>query len=191
MQEVSGGRVWLGGRRRARVGSFLLDKQPVTNRDWWAFMRVTGAQRPPWMVRPGFGDVDQPVVGITLAEAAAYARWAGKRLPTEVEWVRAARGDDDRPYPWGHAPSEASRAHFGRGAGGGPSRVGETQRAAGAGPFGHRDLAGNVWEWCRDGAVRGGFWGSPDPAIAHRLTPPAGQVSGGFGLRCARTVWWW
>ncbi|PKN58593.1 MAG: hypothetical protein CVU56_04945 [Deltaproteobacteria bacterium HGW-Deltaproteobacteria-14] len=186
MLPVPTGRVRLGAGRRRRVRGFQLDARPVTNGDWEAFVQATRARRPPWMYRPGFGDPERPVVGVTYDEARAYACWAGKRLPSEAEWVRAARGDDARAFPWGNAAASAARAHFARGARGGPAPTGVDVRPEGRGPWGHADLCGNVWEWCEGGALRGGFWGSAELGIDLRLAERPDIGSGGIGFRCAR-----
>ena len=142
------------------------------------------------MYRRGFDEPEQPVVGVTMFEAIAYARWAHKRLPTEAEWLRAARGDDDRPYPWGDVPPDPSRAHFAQGSHGAPAPViAEPElpvRQAGAAPFGHVELVGNVWEWCTGAVLRGGFWGSADPTLDVRLEERPDRVTAGIGFRCAR-----
>ncbi len=178
---VPSGKVVLDGRR-VRVRSFRLDARPVTNGDWQAFVAATGHDRPPWMYRPGYDDPEQPIVGVTWHAAAAYARWAGKRLPTEAEWLMATGVADGRRYPWGEREPNARLAHFGQPRAGVPDI---STRSEGSGPYGHVDLVGNVWEWCADGSVRGGFWGASDVPIDARLTPSPSQVGAGFGLRCA------
>jgi formylglycine-generating enzyme required for sulfatase activity len=105
---------------------------------------------------------------VSWEDARAFCAWAGGSLPSEALWERAARGDDARTWPWGDEPPTAARACH---AETGPAPVGD--RPDGAGPFGHLDLAGNVWEWTsssyapypydgrdRDGArvVRGGSY---------------------------------
>lgn len=90
---------------------------------------------------------DYPAVSVTWGQANAYCTWADRRLPTEAEWERAARGDDFRNYPWGDEPPSEVYANFNR-------LVNDTSRvgsyAAGASPFGALDMAGNVWEWVAD-----------------------------------------
>ena len=143
---VPRGRAVIGGRR-VRVASFLLDVHPVTNQDYLEFLsaapRRRRVERPPWMFRPGFGEPDMPVVGVTYADALAYARWAGKRLPREVEWEKAARGPDGRRYPWGErwedgACPEAQSHDVPAAVGACPNR---------ASPYGVQDLIGGVFEW--------------------------------------------
>jgi formylglycine-generating enzyme required for sulfatase activity len=87
----------------------------------------------------------QPISSISWDDAVGYCAFVGKRLPTEAEWERAARGDDGRRYPWGDEPPTRERAVFGEGS---TAEVGS--RPAGRGPYGHLDLAGNVWEWVAD-----------------------------------------
>ena len=138
------------------------------------------------MHRRGFDDPEQPVVGITYKEARAYARWAGKRLPTEAEWIRAARASQAKPYPWGDATPQQGLAWVDNGPKGAPAVVSNSrERLGGAGPFGHRDLIGNVWEWIACGRLKGGFWGKGGFDIDDRLEDKKDRVSAGYGFRCA------
>lgn len=181
MLRVRGGRALLPGGVRRRVGGFWLDTHPVTNAEWLAFHQATGAPCPPWMFRPGWEDPTQPVVGVTLAEATAYARWARKRLPRELEWARAT---GLAPYPWGDGTPSAKRAAFGHKPGTPPEGIGG--RPEGAGPFGHHDLVGNIWELSAEGLACGGFRGSDDPKSALRIRLKPDERSAGVGFRCAR-----
>jgi len=186
LMAVPGGRVKDAAGRRRRVAPFELDVRPVTNGEYLLFAQETGREMPQWMFRAGFDDPRQPVVGVNHADASAFARWAGKRLPTAKEWLRAARGNDTRAFPWGEGYPEAGHAHFDQGQRGGPAQVIDgPERPGGAGPFGHLDLAGNVWEWCSDGVLLGGFWGSKQLCLDEHLQPIPADTSAGYGFRCA------
>ena len=160
------------------VDPFWMDIYPVTVQEYARFLRETGAPEPRYWRDPQYNGPDQPVVGITWAEARAYALWAGKDLATEVQWEFAARGKDNRKYPWGSLPPDPTLCNYGDNLGM-PSIVSMHDR--GATPDGIQDLAGNVMEWTRDPfvpyavarkasdngapesprkAVRGGCWNS-------------------------------
>ena len=95
-----------------------------------------------WSVEPGFAS--HPAVEVSWFGARDYCAWRGRRLPTEAEWEKAARGDDRRPYPWGGQAPTADRAVFGRTYNATRPTAG---RPLGAGPHGVEDLLGNLREW--------------------------------------------
>ena len=91
-------------RNKVYVKPFYIDRYEVTNRQYQAFVKVTGHNAPGGWNGTHYpeGQGDYPVTGMTWQDAKAYAEWAGKRLPTEMEWEKAARGADGRLYPWGN-----------------------------------------------------------------------------------------
>jgi formylglycine-generating enzyme required for sulfatase activity len=181
-----------GPRREVTLATFALDRTEVTQAAWERCVDA-GACTPPAGVFEPRAWCRHPVVGVTWAQADGYCRWVGGRLPTELEWEKAARGDDARTHPWGDAPPTCERASFAD-CGGEVAAVGATP--AGASPFGVLDLAGNVREWVADAGpaghptrgIRGGA--SHDDAADLRITRRAfGDVAvtdGGLGFRCAR-----
>lgn len=124
---------------------FYLDVCPVTNAQYAAFVAATGYQPRQWKSPQGGREL--AAVNLSWEEARLYAEWAGKRLPTEAEWEKAARGPDGRTYPWGNT-FDARRASV---LGNDYNRVSPVgQFTAGASPYGALDMAGNVWEWVAD-----------------------------------------
>lgn len=151
-------------RKVVFVDAFYIDKFPITNSQYKKFIDETGAKLPFFWNNERFNKPLQPVVGVSWSEAVAYAKWAGKRLPKEKEWGKAARGIDGREYPWGNMKPDHTMAVFNLDPNSGaPAAVGD--RKEGASPYGCYDMAGNVWEWCEDWyeegkyrVVRGGSW---------------------------------
>jgi len=137
------------------IPAFYMDRHPVTNRQFEHFARETGYHTTSelrraietWKSHCRPGKENHPVVCVSWFDAVEYAAWAGKRLPTEAEWERAARGCDGRPWPWGHDPAPGClncwESH----------QEGTTDvlsYPAGRSPFGIYDMAGNVREWTGD-----------------------------------------
>lgn len=132
-------------RREVTLPAFWIDRHEVTNAQFAAFVAAT-AHRPAggWAPAPP-ERARRPATRVSLDDARAYARWAGKSLPTEEQWEKAARSPDGRPFPYGSqvVPTHQNLKAFGL-------RdlldVGSFPR--GAGPYGALDLLGNAWEWC-------------------------------------------
>lgn len=127
---------------RMRVEAFWIDRVEVTNARYATCVEAGACFLP---VGPAFGEAtkaDHPVTIVGWDQATAYCGWVGKRLPTEAEWEKAARGPDSRRYPWGCC-FEPGRANAGYTAGTAP--VGSYR--GGASPYGVLDMAGNVSEW--------------------------------------------
>jgi formylglycine-generating enzyme required for sulfatase activity len=137
------------------VGAFLLDVSEVTNADYGECVKA-GACRPADTLVGSklthgmpeeFRKPEHPVVGVSWSDAKQYCEYRGKRLPREAEWERAARGSDGRRYVWGNDEPEPKR----HGVFGGQATTRPVRGyPEGRGPYGHFDLAGNVWEWVDD-----------------------------------------
>jgi len=136
-------------RQEAFIDSFNIDIYPVTNTEYKEFVDATGHEPPRTWEDGTFpeGMGDHPAVWVNWYDAQAYAEWAGKRLPTELEWEKAARGSDGRTYPWGDT-FDAARCSSRESAVKGTSPVGSYPE--GVSPSGAFDMAGNVWEWTVD-----------------------------------------
>jgi len=137
-----------------QLKGFWMDKFEVTNGMYKLCVQAGTCEPPQRSISEGrksyYGNDefnDYPVVYVTWFQAANYCKWAGRRLPYEAEWERAARGDDLRIYPWGDERPDSSRGNFNYFAGD-TTRVGTY--AAGISPYGVYDMSGNVAEWVQD-----------------------------------------
>jgi formylglycine-generating enzyme required for sulfatase activity len=136
-------------QRQVFVDTFLIDAYEVSNDQYAAFIQATGHPTPSgWKDRfYPLGQAKFPVTGITWSDASAYAAWLGCRLPTEVEWEKAARGTDGKTYPWGNqfiaAACNFSGSKLGR-----PAQIGTY--IGGRSPYGVYEMAGNIAEWVAD-----------------------------------------
>ena len=201
------------------TSAFFLDRTEVTNGAYAEFVAATQHKIPQnpydpvglsvWLPDGTFpiSITDHPVVNVTWDDAVAYCAWRGKRLPTEAEWERAARGDDGRIWAWGNdwRDDAANTKESNRGI---TVPVGTLD---GAGPYGTQDLGGNVWEWTssvalpypynptdgrespnerRGRTMRGGSW-LDDKLAAHTTGRNSFQPDGtnvNIGFRCAQSV---
>ncbi len=140
-------------RHQVWLDAYSMDLYEVSTAQYARFLAA--AKRPaPWQWETVNLSMhgDRPVIGVDWEDAEAYCRWAGKRLPTEAEWEKAARGTDERLYPWGNQTPTPSLANFALGARFSYHQVlmpvGHYKQ--GASPYGLYDMAGNVWEWVQD-----------------------------------------
>ena len=140
------------------LNAFYIDVYPVTNAQYRKFIEATKYPEPQYWNDKEFNQPNQPVVGVSWYDAMAYAEWAGKRLPTEAEWEKAARGGlVGKKYPWGDEVPDDKRANFY------PSHVRKTTPVGSYLPngYGLYDMAGNVREWCLDEYQRAFYKRSP------------------------------
>jgi len=156
-----------------KVDSFLIDKYPVTNAQYYEFLQSTG-YRPVDTTRYlrnweldiyKQGQEKYPVVYLSYEDMRAYAKWAGKRLPTQAEWQLAAQGTDKRKWPWGNEfHGTLCNNAFNK-----PTPVDAFSK--GASPYGVNDMVGNVWQMTNDlyfngsyyfSVIRGGSFYQPD-----------------------------
>ena len=148
------------------LDNFYIDRYEVAWHDYFQFVAAKGYHRKEFWTPEGWNFIQNrqmegpvsydllfphslvhPIAGVSWYEAAAYAKWAGKRLPTEAEWEKAARGTDGRLYPWGQRidftrfADKNSVTYYNLSVGSFPTN---------ASPYGVFDMAGSVWEWTAD-----------------------------------------
>ncbi len=139
-------------KHRVWVDTFYMDKFEVTNLQYLRFVKATGHPKPPFINDSTLNKPDQPVVGVSYWDAISYAKWAGKRLPTEAEWEYAARGGlNEKEFPWGDEPpyQKCNYAPHGNLEADGYKYTAPVGKFP-PNNFGLYDMAGNVWEWCND-----------------------------------------
>ena len=207
MVRVPAGEFLYGDSRQRKVlPEFWIDRTPVTHGDYKQFIDANPEYPVPYVdsdwtklynwdrqARTFPPDkADHPVVLVSWHDAVAYADWAGKTLPTEEEWKKAARGTDGRAYPWGN-DFDKSKCNTSESGIGGTTPVGRYS-PQGDSPYGCADMAGNVWEWTASDwsstskakVLRGGSWSGGDrrARAADRNYYDAGGRNGYIGFRC-------
>jgi formylglycine-generating enzyme required for sulfatase activity len=189
------------------IPAFYMDRYNVTNREFAAFVKAANYHpADDHNFLKDWKDDDRPVTWVSLEDARAYAKWAGKRLPHEWEWQYAAQGLDGRQYPWGNAWCDecAAKQEHGRELRG--PEPGDAH-PKGASPFGVMDLIGNVWQWTdefqdshtRAATLRGGGYYRPsgsrwyfpsayklDEHGKYLLMAPSKDRAGTLGFRCVK-----
>lgn len=198
---------------RVEIDPFYLDKYEVTVARYGKFLGATKRKEPENWGNSSTYQPSQPITGVTWDDALAYCRWAGKRLATEAEWEKAARGTDGRLYPWGNDPPDPKLANYqaesGYSSTAGLKAVGSYEE--GKSPYGAYDMAGNVWEWVADWydedyyrhgpnrnppgptggeekVIRGGSWDFQARALlaVSRMSYAPTMRTGFIGFRCAQ-----
>jgi iron(II)-dependent oxidoreductase len=194
-------------QHRVKLPAFWIDQYEATQKDYATFVAATG-HRQPRVWSDGYGRRDShPVIDVSWGDADAYCRWAGKRLPTEAEWEKAARGEDGRIWPWGDEYHKGA-AVLQDTARGQTAPVGS--RPEDVSPYGVYDMAGNVMEWTASWyeaypgstlarldfgqkyrVLKGGAWTTPPlpfsrAANRHAIAPKWDHPH--FGFRCAKDL---
>jgi formylglycine-generating enzyme required for sulfatase activity len=196
------------------LDAFFIDIHQLSVAQYARFLENTRHDVPPeWSLMNRPQNQNRPIANVDWADAAAYCKWAGKRLATEAEWEKAARGTDGRTYPWGNEPPTALHANSGKDVWNNHAvltTVGSFEE--GKSPYGVYDMAGNVWEWVGDWydqnyykaspqqnpagppmglykVIRGGSWGSSRSNLrsSDRETHLTSFRGFGTGFRCAKT----
>ncbi|HSL03509.1 MAG TPA: SUMF1/EgtB/PvdO family nonheme iron enzyme [Nitrospiraceae bacterium] len=208
------------GRIRKTIDqAYWIDKYPVTNEKYRTFILADGYGNqacwssdgwkwkaeyniicPKYWNDTEWNKADYPVVGVSYYEAAAYAKWVGKRLPTEQEWEKAARSEGGREYPWEFPWGDTFDKLKCNSAEVGLDHTTQvTQYPNGVSPYGCHDMAGNVWEWCAGWydeerkdwrVVRGGSWHNSQESlrVSNRFRTYADRQSNNIGFRLVQDI---
>ncbi len=180
--------------RTVDLEGYYIDRYPVTNFQYKNFLDATGHREPALFNHPSWGQPMQPVVFVGWDDARAYARWAGKSLPTEPQWEKAGRGTDARLWAWGREfyPDKCNCRDYDLKK---TSEIGIFHE--GLSPYGCYDMCGNVWEMCEGQwqeeylPMRGGcFLGSATfVRVTCRWTPEDPKDGAHWlGFRCVKTI---
>jgi len=210
-------------RHQVFVDTFYMDTFEVTNGRYLEFVKATGHRVPQNPTNPTRnlwqGDAitdslaDRPVINVDWYDAEAYCKWAGKRLPTEAEWEKAAKGTSDRRFPWGNVEPTDKHLNFNQRWIGEKTLMPVGSYEAGKSPFGVYDIVGNVWEWVNDWydpryyekspeknpqgpdtgtmkIIRGAGWQNETPAVRifTRVNSAPTVRNESTGFRCAADV---
>jgi formylglycine-generating enzyme required for sulfatase activity len=160
---------------KVQVNAFSMDVYEVTVGQYAEFLRSGEARAPlDWKTMNQSAYQKRPVSNVDWGDAAAYCKWAGKRLPTEAEWEKAARGTDGQLYPWGNDPPTPLHANYGKtGSHNYEALAPVGSFEAGKSLYGVYDMAGNAWEWVSD-------WYDSDYYKNSPTQNPEGLPTGGF-----------
>lgn len=182
---VAGARPQETPKRQVKLDGFWIARTPVTNRIWSIFLEESGytpgpEERGTYYLRhwrqeqPPAEALDAPVVWLSYTVAWAFCDFYGLSLPSEAQWEKAARGADERLYPWGHEAPNPTFCNY-RDVLGGVSRVGQFELDHS--PFGVLDMAGNITEWCADSWSRQVLEGLPEIGAEDPASPPTSRSS--------------
>ncbi|MFQ5559307.1 MAG: formylglycine-generating enzyme family protein [Nitrospinota bacterium] len=182
-----------GPQRTLFLDTFSIDRFEVSNEKYREFVNATGHKAPKGWLFKGYDAslAKHPVVLIDYEDATTYCQWLGKRLPTEEEWEKAARGVDGREYPWG---DQFNKNYANTGILKEKRTVPVDSLKEGVSPYGAYNMSGNVWEWTSTAGqnenrkiVKGGSWG-----LSHRFSRTFSRAdyaktdkTNNIGFRCA------
>ena len=222
MVKISSGKFIVGTRdpdadqeekpqRLTYLPEFEIDKYEVSNHQYALCIKARVCSQPVLGLNR-FNDkstLDHPVIGVTAIQANQYCRWLGRRLPTELEWERTARGLNGRLWPWGNTKPTPQYANIVIGKNKPKNTEPVTSYPLGRSPEGVYNLLGNVWEWTAsyykgysdsdekkhiwDGKIlsqalvlRGGGWNNPMERITYRIGSKPEETDDDSGIRCAK-----